>query len=93
VLATPPHAHVGTGMRGLGSALPIIGTGIAVGTTQGAIGADGVLPADAGQIRTDEVDTGQIRPMDVDASQHGATQIGPTEVGEAQIGPCQISPT
>jgi hypothetical protein len=65
-----------------GSQLPIIGTGIPVGTTQGAIGADGVLPNDAGQIDA----------MKVDAGQHGSTQIGATEVGEAEIGPCQIAP-
>jgi hypothetical protein len=58
------HARAIIGVRRL------LHTGLAVGIAVGAVGADGVLPDDASQIGTRQINPGQIGSIEVGAGQH-----------------------
>ena len=54
----------------------LLHTGLAVEIAIRAVGADGVLPDDASQIGTGQIDTRQIGTIEVDAGEGCSTQIG-----------------
>lgn len=53
----------------------LLHTGLAVEVTIGAVWTNRILPDDASQIGTGQIDTRQIGSIEVDAGEDGSTQI------------------